>query len=127
MQLSKLHNICVNLRHMPQSQAKHFSFIVKRNNIISFGWNKSRKTHTIAKRYGHRFSCIHSELDAILNFPYKIGDINYYEFINVRINHKNEMVLAKPCIKCQHMLIDFNIHRISYTTNDGTLKHEILC
>lgn len=116
--LNRIESITHNLAHLPQGRHKHFSFIVRRNTIISVGWNKSFQTHPIAKRFGHRFHCIHSELDVILNFPYRLVELDKFQFINVRLGI-DHFSMAKPCTHCTKMLSYYNIHRIIYSNYDG--------
>lgn len=119
----KLFETANNLIHLPDARSKHFSFIVERNCILSVGWNKSFKTHPLAKRYGHRFSSIHSELDAIKNFPYAPASLIYYKFVNLRIMGDGSVGLSKPCVHCQELLAKFGIEQIYYSDHDGNF-HE---
>ena len=105
--------------HLPDGRTKHFTYILERNKIISFGWNQAFKTHPMAKKYGMRFLCIHSELHAITNFPYRINTIGNYDLVNVRIRKTGEVCISKPCIFCQKLISDLGITTIFYSTNEG--------
>jgi deoxycytidylate deaminase len=113
----KIYKISTGLKHMVCGHSKHFSFLVERNKIISMGWNRSFDTHPLAKRFGHRFNCVHSELDCILNFPYPFPHLSYYTLINIRLVG-TEFRMAKPCLKCEKMLDFFGISDIIYSTNN---------
>jgi deoxycytidylate deaminase len=115
---NKIYKISINLQHLIRCGQKHFSFLVERNKIASMGWNKPWDTHPLAAKFGHRFNCIHSELDAILNFPYSFTLLPKYTLINIRIKNNN-LVIAKPCLKCQKMLNFFGITRIIYTKDNN--------
>lgn len=105
---------------LPNCHQRHFSFIVKRSTIVSFGWNKSYKTHPLAAKWGHRFSDIHSELSAIANFPYHISELNNYDFINVRVRRDNGLYgYSAPCLHCTKMLIAFGITSITYVNRNS--------
>ncbi len=98
------------------SRHRHISFIVDGNKIVSTGYAQLFKTHPLAKKYGHRFSCIHSELHAIKNFPGVPRELSRYVMINIRFLANGTVGMAKPCIRCQKMLGDFGIKRIYFTT-----------
>ena len=122
---NKIVDTARTLIHLPQSKYKHFSFICERNRIITIGWNDSFCTHPIAKKFRHRFSCIHSELSAISKFPYSIKRLSKAKFINVRLNINGELALSKPCLSCQYMLYSFSIKTISYSTSEGFLRLQL--
>lgn len=119
---SELVKISRQLIHLPDSDKKHFTFIVKRRKIISIGWNKGFKTHPMAAKYKHRFCCHHSELSAILNFKYRPSELKYYDFINVRITKDGQLANSKPCLSCQSLLKDFGINSILFSTGKGFQK-----
>jgi tRNA(Arg) A34 adenosine deaminase TadA len=122
----KLQNKIVELAQasaeLPNSSKKHFSFICNKNRIISFGWNNGFKSHPLSARYGHRFNGIHSELAAIRNFPYQIGTLGLYRFINVRILASGQVGMAKPCGYCQHLLHDFGVSHVYYSNDRGEMS-----
>lgn len=94
---------------------KHFTFICERKKIISIGWNKPFKSHTLAKKFGYRFFTIHSELDAINNFPYPVADLRNYSLINVRLYANRSIALSRPCVKCLKLLASFGIGAITFS------------
>lgn len=99
---------------------RHFTFIMRRNAIIAFGYNQVFKSHPIANKFLHRFSDVHSELAAILQFPYPIVDLKKYQMINMRIRRDNgKLGMAKPCSNCIKMLSFFDIKSIIYTNREG--------
>jgi deoxycytidylate deaminase len=104
---------------LPDSGKRHFSFIMDGKKIISFGWNRSWRTHPIAKRYGHRHDCQHSELHAILNFQYPIRELRWYDLVNIRLHKNGNVALSKPCNSCQEMLADFGVSNIFFSAQNG--------
>lgn len=113
------------LFELPHGRCKHFTFIMKRNKIISLGWNNTIKTHPWAAKYGHKFYAIHSELQAIKNFPYPVAEICNYDFVNIRIRKDGKLGIARPCEACERLLIAFRPQSVIYTTNEGTFRRFI--
>ncbi len=104
---------------LPQEYAAnqcHFTYIMNGSKIVSWGYNKTKKTHPMAKKYGHLFECIHSELDALIHARH---DLTKCKVVNVRIKKDGSPGLSKPCPQCQEMLKDHGIEYVYYTTDDG--------
>jgi len=117
--LDKVEKIAKANLHLPESRFKHFSFITQRNKIICWGFNQAFKTHPLALKFGHRFNCIHSEIDVIKKFPYPLKYICNYQFINIRIMSNGTCGNAKPCVRCLSLLNHFGISDIIYSTKRG--------
>lgn len=111
----KLIKISRDLIDLPDTRYKHFSFLIRRNKIISVGYNLSFHTDPLAHRYNYRFSNIHSELSCIKNFPYSPSILNRFTLVNIRIMGNGEIGLSKPCKKCQRLLKDFNVNTVWYS------------
>lgn len=116
---NKIINISKDLRYTSTLRAKHFSFIVKRNTIVSVGINSYDKTHPMAKKLGYRFANIHSELSAVLNFDGIPSDLMGCDLINVRMNRFGQIGMSKPCSKCQKLIRDFGFSKVYYTDWNG--------
>lgn len=101
--------IAKELRHIPQSNHKHFSFLLNKRKIISIGWNNGWKSHPIANKYGHRFNSIHSELSCIINCNTSIDRLT---MVNIRIMSDGTLGRAFPCECCTKMLIDYGFENI---------------
>lgn len=117
MKYEKLIKLAKANIELPIGGQLHFSFIMKKKKIVSFGYNNAWKTSSLAAKYGHRFSCIHSELMAIKNFPYHISELCNFTFVNVRLRRNGDIALSKPCQCCSRMLDAFGISEVYYTTN----------
>lgn len=111
-----------NFLSLPTGHSKHFSFLLKRRNIVGFGYNKSFTTHPVAKRYGYRFAAIHSELDCILSFNGPPRELAYYTLVNLRFLANGKLGLAKPCKICQQLLSNFGIKNIIYSNMYGDFE-----
>lgn len=98
------------------SSQLHFTYILSGSRIISWGHNKGNKTHPLAKKYGNRYSCIHSELDALLKHR---DTLRRCKVVNVRIKKDGSPGLSKPCPCCQKLLKDHGIKSVYYTTENG--------
>ena len=104
---------------LPRSEKKHFTFILRKNKIMSVGWNMSYKTHPLAARYNYKYSAIHSELNAILNFQLPYSTLCKYTILNIRLAKNGTIANSKPCIPCQNLLNDYGLNSVIYSTNEG--------
>lgn len=114
--IDKAVSVARNLIHLPNGRSKHFSFIIRKNHIVSIGWN-DYKTHPLADRFGYEYPFIHSELSAILNFN-DLQNSHKYSFLNLRFN-TGELDLARPCPNCQRLLVHYGFNRVVYSTSEG--------
>jgi len=113
------------------SQARHISFLLKRNRVVGWGVNKVNKTHPLAQKLGHRFASIHSELDVILNTNNIISHKGL-TLVNIRLStlsfkyDKPIFRLSKPCRNCQKLILSTpSISSIYYSTRDGEFEQLI--
>lgn len=102
---------------------KHFSFILMKRRVVSIGWNLTFHTHPMAKKYGHRFSSIHSELKAIQNFPYPPAMLSKCKIVNIRIMKDGSLGIAKPCRFCTRMIKELNIKETWFTNREGVFEN----
>ena len=98
---------------------KHFSFILDKNKILSIGRNNPDKTHPLSYKYGYRFSCIHSELNVLVNFRYPHSYLQKCKLVNIRINSRAELRMSKPCNICVGLISAFGISEIIYSNRQG--------
>jgi tRNA(Arg) A34 adenosine deaminase TadA len=103
-------------------RCKHFSFACKKNEVYAVGWNQPFKTHPLAKKFGYKFNCIHSELHAILKLNVKPSELRKYTLVNVRLDKQGEVKMSKPCKVCQKLLGVFQFAEVYYSTNLGTFE-----
>lgn len=113
--LNKILRITYDLKHLTPDRSKHFSFLVRKNNIISVGYN-SFKTHPKSLKFKYYKNHTHSELACILNAN-KID--KKCSLINIRIDKKDNILLSKPCEKCQDLLYHYGINDVIYSYEKG--------
>ena len=119
---NKVKKISYSLKDVNPHRAKHFSFLCKRNTILSVGMNSYDKTHTIAKDLGYRKNNIHSELDAVLRFEGGKKDIRNLDLVNIRLNRHGHVKMAMPCEGCTRLIVDLGIRRVWYTDFFGDFQ-----
>lgn len=118
----RLISLSYSMLDLPNSRFKHFTYICKRRQIVSYGWN-SKKTDPAAAKYKYFGGSRHSELHAIFNFPYDRSLLSRYTFYNVRINNLGEVALSRPCHICRDVLNLFGITRLLYTNSEGEFEN----
>ena len=110
-----------SLYDKPVGQNKHFTFILRRNKILSIGFNNYRKSHPLIKKYSSKEDVIylHSEFDAINRFPHKPAELSRCTLVNVRLNRFGKVGQAKPCDLCSKLLYNMGINKIYWTNKKG--------
>jgi len=128
--LDKIVEMSCGLIHEIDSDSKHVSFIVRKNRIVSFGINKSLKTHPIANKLNCRFGTIHSELSAILRAK-RSSDFSNATLVNVRLSSSTIKTgipvfrNSKPCPSCIKLILaNPEIKEVIYTTDKGWKKYD---
>lgn len=119
----KLEEIAYSLLDKRDSRCFHVAFILKKNRVLSIGWNK-QTTHPLIKKYNYQpFSKTHAELAAVVKF----GEIDCsnLDLAVLRINKNNKLDLSKPCSGCSHMIHQLNFKNIYYTTQFGSWERAV--
>ena len=101
------------------SQHRHGAVLVKKNRIISKGFNKV-KTHTCST---HCYKNIHAELDAILKA--RRQDVNGCTLYLYRQDKNGIKSNSRPCSWCLILLKQYGIKKVYYTF-EGSYKEEII-
>lgn len=107
---------------LPQGRCKHFSFILMKRKIVSFGWNQIHKTDPFAAKHGYEYPYVHSELHALKNFPYPPAVLSKCKLINVRVNKQGRVLMSKPCEDCETWVIPMDFKEIWYTSEGAFVK-----
>lgn len=121
---SKAVRLARELADFSRLSQRHFSFICLRNDIVCTGVNNTVKTHPLAKKYGYLFDNIHSEMAAVLAWQLPLGALRHFDMINVRLDRKLNVMLSKPCEKCQNFLQGIPLRRVWYSTSGGFERFE---
>lgn len=95
------------------------SVIVKKNKVISIGFNQA-KTHP---KSTHRYNQIHAELDAIISAERK--ELRNCDIYIYREQADGRLAISKPCSYCESAILKAGIRRVFYT-DDGQYKQLIL-
>ena len=98
------------------TQFFHVAAIFQRNKILSIGQN-SFKTHPLAKKFGHKGSCQHSELNAIIK--YGMEDCSGLNMAVLRIDRRGKLNMSKPCYSCRKLIDHVLLRNIYYTNKRG--------
>lgn len=114
-----MYRVAVSVTSNMEHHWRHVSFICQRNTVIAMGWNQPFKTHPLAFKFDYRYAAIHSELHAILNFPFPVKFLSKYYLVNVRIGKDDKLKMARPCKPCQKLLKAFELNEVYYTDNCG--------
>lgn len=116
----------------PVGNARVAAILVKQNQILSYGINRS-KTNPFAAKFGKNSQAImlHAETDAIRNALKKTIDISEIEGSTMYVararkisthNHSYTFAMAKPCEGCQRALALYGIKRVYHTADDQFIK-----
>lgn len=124
MNFAKLINEARNRIDIPKGTTNrlHFTFILRRNTILSVGYNNMFKTDPGAKAAGYEYGFVHSEFDAIGNFPLTPKEFNKCRVVNIRLNKQGNILLAKPCKICGPMLVNLNFREVWYSDENGFIR-----
>ena len=126
MNISTLQQLVTKSRQLlelvPDQKFWHFSFILERNKVLSFGWNKMAKTHPYALRHGYEHGFLHSEVDAVKNFPGTPAGLSRCALVNIRIGRQGQICLSKPCDCCTKFLIGLDFKEVLYSQDDGSFE-----
>ena len=95
-------------------QHKIGAVLVKKNRILSIGFNKPLKTHPLSTA---SYQTVHAELDAILNANKK--DVEGATIYVYREDFYGNIKIAKPCEHCERLLKLFKIKEVCFTVNNG--------
>ena len=110
--------------------ARHGAVLVLKNRVVSFGQNK-KKTHPFQATYSKKPEALslHAENDAIKNAlrQLRVEDMRKTTLYIVRARRDGaggefRYGLAKPCIGCMRAIGTYELKRVVYTTNEGTIE-----
>jgi len=116
----ELHHCC------DSNNYRHLSFLVKRNNIVSIGFNSQGQTKRVRKLNlynGYADGSVmgtHAETSAIiLNYKRDISDLKNCTLVNTRISKTGAFGMSCPCTQCQTLISWCGIKKVIYTNKQG--------
>lgn len=115
--------------HKQNGRSFHATFIFDKKRLLSIGYNNYKKHHPyhkVGKYFGYKTNpekyqpCLHSEISAIL----KLGeeDLSHCVFVNVRIDQRDKLALAKPCQNCERVLRQVGFKKLFYSCEKGFVE-----
>jgi tRNA(Arg) A34 adenosine deaminase TadA len=102
-----------------RNNSLHFTFIIRRNNILSIGYNNMSKTNPYAKKAGYWYGVIHSEFDAIRRFPLPPEKLSDCELVNIRSNRHGCIMNSQPCDICSTLILPFNFRAVYFSLTES--------
>lgn len=112
----------------PVARAKVVAALVYKGKIISYGFNQYR-TSWVQRRFKKNPDAqyLHAEVDAIKNAMKNvegsvISSASLYIVRSRKIGGKNVFGTAKPCSGCADCIDWFDIKKVFYTTDEGTVE-----
>lgn len=101
----------------------HATLIVHQGRILTIGVNNQYKTHTKASRTRPLWAFQHSELSTIIRFKNKCGiDLSRTTGYNIRLGDSGNILMSRPCVYCQQLIISANFKNFYYTNNLGLFE-----
>ena len=111
----------------------HFTFVYKRNKLISIGYNNTQKINNKSLKFANRFGIehwkeypyVHSELDAISRMWGRTYIDSSMKFVCLRLNKYGKFNNSKPCRNCTTVLNALNINKVYWSDSEGNIKFGI--
>lgn len=95
----------------------HFSFLIQRNKIVTFGMNRRSSPLTHLGFESH--TKMHSEIDVCYKAKGIMDKSQDFEVVNVRLTKGNRIKESSPCKCCYAFLKHLGCKRIWFTTRMG--------
>lgn len=127
----------MNVKYIPDKHPNassvvslHSSIILNKGNILADGYNATGR-----KIFGCSVPSVHAEVSAI----HSLYNSRWYnKRVNMRTNSNNKKAIdltlvvvrydrhgnlknSKPCLSCTQLIYKFNINKVSYSSEDGTM------
>jgi len=95
------------------------SIIVRRNTVISVGFN-SRKTHP---KTNTPFRNLHSEADCILGVDQRYLEGSSMFVARVGFNNRNKVLMSQPCEYCQAIIFGSGLRDCYFTIDESSIGY----
>lgn len=116
----KYFKLAKNVADKSASYPKVGCAIVKKNRVVSVGFNNRSKTHPKSK---HISQTLHAELHAIIGVDSE--DLNGAHVYVFREYANGDLAMSKPCPTCHAALVAASIKKVFYTTYGGYDEYTI--
>lgn len=120
--------LCMAADNLNDTRAKLAACVVHKGRIVSFGLNRM-KSHPFQLQYGkNRHSWfLHAEIDAIYRATKRLSthELSKSTLYVARVKFENVLPrrmtpgLARPCVGCARCIVNFDLKRVVYTTDQG--------
>jgi deoxycytidylate deaminase len=114
-------NLLKKIAQHSSLQHKHGACLIKRGEILSFGYNKYIKKHFI-ENTSIKYT-IHAEVDALCKIPNKSA--KGMDILIIRIG-TNKLKNSRPCNSCIDKLSRYGIRKVYYSNEAGNIVCEFL-
>ena len=120
--MSRVLNLARNMALKSRSKFRLGAVLVKKNRVVSAGFNSMLKTHPLQQKFndGKYTIGIHAELHACLGVSAK--DLEDSEIYVVRLRRDGQFALAKPCQICEKFLYSVGVRCAHYTVNENEIS-----
>lgn len=111
--------------HLPTvKKSKHFSFILLRGKLYTWGWNQRLQLDDVNN---HQYTR-HSEAHAIDRLNAELRnrrDTSFSKFtiVNVRINRLGTITESYPCYSCLKLITTLGFKHVYCTNREGNFIH----
>jgi deoxycytidylate deaminase len=96
----------------------HFGAVLARKGrVINVGWNQCR-THPQSKT---RYNWIHCEQKLLLGISGRNLAASDIFIARMGYNCRSQMMMAKPCKRCQAIILEAGIRKVYYTIGPGQI------
>ncbi|MFW6173078.1 MAG: hypothetical protein ACOC5T_04980 [Elusimicrobiota bacterium] len=107
---------------MMRSKFLHYSFIIKNNTVVAWGWNHHGQA---PKGFGYSGETIHSEVHAFERARYYLDSDDKFEVLNLRFNKSGVLNMSKPCKCCTNFLKTLGCKSVYFSTGCGIASMRI--
>lgn len=120
---STLIKLCTEQARLSDNRHRLGAVIYNKNVILSADHNYSLKSAKhLHPRFSKWYGSVHAEAATILSSR---CDLKSSSMFLLRINRKEEILLAKPCQHCMSYIYHVGIRRVTYSTGYGFETIEI--
>lgn len=120
MKVQRYIDLATKIAEKSTSKFRLGCVIVKKNRVVSVGYNYMGKTHPKSPAFGNYLHC---EIRALLSLPKKDSQ-NATAYV-VRIKKNGSLGSSKPCPVCHEALKVSNIRTVYYIDGNSVARQDI--